>query len=105
MKKPKDFLIRRWLNKRGHHSTGLVYASITCDDNYGLDNAEFTVGDCSRSVTLDFMSPSWSRDDREKRYANELHKINTLIEAAIQFRDALEIAYEWDRAHKEERDS
>jgi hypothetical protein len=91
---PRKLLMRRWLNKRGHHSTAFVYANLTCheygretDDKKTVDrelNGELCFADCTRQITLEIQAD-----------ANTVHKLDKLLEAIEEVREYVVSAMEW----------
>ena len=93
---PKKLLLRRWLNRRGHHSTAFVYANLSCheyvrdEDEDGIVqrdrelNGELCFADCTRQITLEIQA-----DD------NTLDKLNKLIAAIEEVRDYVARGMEW----------
>ncbi len=90
--------IRRFLNRPGHHAGAYVHAVVgdsstcvepDCTHDWCVD-VDLTIADCSRIVSLDFEIGTAA----ERR--NSLHKVDTLIDALGQFREALVV--ESDRA-------
>ena len=79
---------RKWLNRKGFESTAFVYATVNERWNQWLDGG-ITISDCSRQITLDFMSS----DDAD--FKNCLYKLDTLIEVLQEYRDAYEA--EWNK--------
>ena len=96
------FYRRRFLNQRGHHAGAYLLASCGLDvfrrsgsePSYSVD-AELTVADCGRIVTLDFSAHS------EASARNALHKSRQLRDALVDFTAALEATVEEWRAHQE----
>lgn len=89
----KRFYRRRFLNLRGHHAGAYVIADCgvarSWNDARSIE-AELTVSDCSRVVTLDFNFDA----DNEASVRNSLHKARTLLEVVQGFVGALEVARE-----------
>jgi hypothetical protein len=88
--------IRRFLNRPGHHAGAYVIAVVgdsescrdkDCSHQYCID-VRLSISDCARLVALDF-----DLDDAAGR-RNSMYKINTLIDALVAFRAALEIEVE-----------
>jgi hypothetical protein len=86
------------LNLPGHHSTGAIVAEIEDTSRWKAGkNAEdeklerwnarphmvLQIADCTRSVSFDF-----DIADADAR-ANDLYKVNTMIDALVGFRDGL----------------
>lgn len=95
-----NFYIRRWLNKERHHAGAHVIAEVRVRTWKGHDkekkkyvsvDADLTIADCNRTVTLDFgaYGDSFDRDKKNVRY-----KVNTLRHSINQFLDAVEQAYD-----------
>ena len=92
----RPFYRRRFLNRRGYHAGAYVLADISLarssDRQRVWLNADLTVADCGRIVTLDF-DITGHRD-----VANALHKARLLRDVIVAFTDALEDgAKEWAR--------
>ena len=91
----KRFLRRRFLNRRGFHAGAYVLASCDIDEfryrdeapRYTVD-ADLTVADCGRVVSLDFCVGS------ENDARNALYKVRLLRDVVDDFAAALEGAIE-----------
>jgi hypothetical protein len=91
---PRKLLMRRWLNKRGHHSTAFVYANLSCheygretDDKTTIDrelNGELCISDCTRQITLEILND-----------VNTVYKLDKLLEAIEEVRTYVVEAMEW----------
>ena len=79
-KKSKRF----WLNPKDHSDTGMVSWKVD-GDKYGCEGT-FTIWDCSRKVSLNFWCES------EKEAIQRVDKIDKLIEALQEFKQAMEEA-------------
>jgi hypothetical protein len=88
--------IRRFLNRKGFHSGGHVIAFVDDTSRFTDDqlrhgtlwvDAEVTIADCNRSVTLDFSDVAGTAAER----ANALRKADILIETLTEFRAALAV--------------
>lgn len=71
-----DIEMREWLNRKGHHSVGAVYTTLSRGTHdkgeaHHVD-ASMIISDCARQITLDF--DSWSVPDVE----NAIHKVRVL---------------------------
>lgn len=90
----RRFYRRTFLNRRGCHAGAYVLADVFMKRSHDRQrvwlNAELTVADCGRAVTLDF-------DIRSKRdITNALHKARLLRDIIAAFAAALEHgAEEW----------
>ena len=77
--------IRRFLNKRGYHAGGYVFAVVE-DTSKRKTNEwseiEFTIADCGRQISLAFHV-------NHDHLANSLHKVDVLVDALTRFRVAL----------------
>ena len=94
--KTKTFIDKRkWINPKSHDDNGWISYNVNSD--YGL-NAEFMIADCSRTITLNFSTYSQSKKGAMQR----ADKINTLIEALTEFREALGEAWQYEEDNKEE---
>ena len=68
---------RKWLNRKKHHSIGLVYIDgFDLKGNY--PSLYLTIGDCSRTVQLDFTEGGQTKQDH---IDNAYHKVEVLREA------------------------
>jgi hypothetical protein len=91
----RRFYRRTFLNRRGQHGGAYVLADISSErapagDRAWLD-AELTIADCGRVVTLDFDIT------RRRDAANALYKARLLRDVLVAFADALEAAgKEWE---------
>lgn len=83
---------RKFLNKRGYHSTAIIFAYVessegckSChsNDDHCWHGVEFVLSDCGRQISLDF--DLMGKGNR----ANSLHKADMLAKAVSEFRDAL----------------
>jgi hypothetical protein len=86
----KRFYRRRFLNLRGHHAGAYVIADCsvaTWDDNARID-ADLSVADCNRVVTLDFGFAVGNTAEAR----NALHKAHALLTVLQEFVEALEAA-------------
>ena len=92
---PKKKLIRRWLNKRGKHSTAFVYSLMTCEEYVhekkdGVTTREknfygdLNLSDCTRQITLDIAADQ-----------NTINKLDTLLETLEEIRTYVLEAMEW----------
>lgn len=80
MKEKKLYYSRRFLNKKGHHSTAFVFSEVTktfCKNTKGKNvsyiDADLKISDCDRVINL-------SIELNTKRSTNNtLHKLDTLI--------------------------
>lgn len=81
---------RRWLNRKGHHSTAFVYANISTwiKDVKNFDG-EITISDCSRQITLAIDTWGNTSRAREAAYKNSVNKLDTLIDTLTEARDAI----------------
>lgn len=82
---PNRLYIRRFLNKRGYHAGGYIYAVVADTSKRKTndwDDIEFTIADCGRQISLSFGAHP---DD----FANSLHKVDVLIDSLTRFRVAL----------------
>lgn len=84
-KLPKDilYLVRKWLNRPGHHSTAFVYAAIFKGVRGSASWATLRIGDCTRTVDLDLDLAKEKRD-------NSIEKVRTLRDALSDLLLALE---------------
>jgi hypothetical protein len=89
----KRFYRRRFLNRRGYHVGAYVIADCQVDVFRRRDpraehfvDADVTIADCSRIVTLDFDVS----DETDAR--NALHKARLLRDVMVEFTAALEAA-------------
>ena len=92
---PKRKLIRRWLNRRNHHSTAFVYSLLTCEeylhekkDGVVVREQNFygdlNISDCSRQITLDIAADQ-----------NTIDKLDTLLKTLEEIRTYVVEAMEW----------
>ena len=94
--KTKTFLDKRkWLNPKDHDDNGWISYSVKYD--YG-NSAEFMIADCSRTISLNFSS--YNKNDFSKRAA----KVDALIDALTEFRDALGEAWRYEQDKEDEED-
>lgn len=91
----RRFYARKWLNKPGHETAAFILAEVGRSDDRWLDTT-LMIGDCDRKIQLNFTS-AWG-SQREASHANNLFKIDTLIDVLTRFRGAL--ADEQDRITK-----
>ncbi len=93
--KPRKFLMRRWLNRRGKQSVAFVYADLCAESYLNLKDSgkkgerryiegEVTIGDCNRQITLTIEA-----DD------NTVEKLELLSNALLDVRDWLVEARGW----------
>lgn len=89
----RRFYRRFWLNKPGYNSHAHVLAQIKrfprTKGDAGTIDAFFSVADCNRVATIEF----FMGDDLDEE-ANQLRKIDLLLAAVSDFRDALVAEYE-----------
>jgi hypothetical protein len=83
---PNRFYTRRFLNKRGFHAGGYVFAYVE-DSSKRTDadawvDIDFVVADCGRQVSLDF-------EVEPGKLNNSLHKVDVLLDTLTRFRAAL----------------
>lgn len=94
-KKPKRFLMRRWLNRRGKQTVAFVYADLNVSEEIFIDedmvkttrryvSGDFIISDCTRQVTLQIEGDE-----------NTVEKLNHLIKAAEDARDWVIRASNW----------
>lgn len=88
----RRFYARKWLNKPGHESAAFILAEVVRSNDRWLDTT-LMIGDCDRKISLNFTS-AWG-ENREGSHANNLHKIDTLINVLTGFRAA--VAQEQER--------
>lgn len=69
------------LNLPGHHGTAAIVAEIT-ENRYG-NYASIVISDCDRRISLEF-----ELTDGDS-YENDMHKVDTLVDALQTFRRAL----------------
>ena len=74
---------REFINKKGHHSIGFAYICVGNSDE-GTYDVQFTLGDCSRSINLDF--PLGSSQEAN----NSVYKAKRLAQILQEFAAALE---------------
>lgn len=74
---------RALLNLPGFESTAAIVAEIA-EVQYGLE-VSIAISDCSRTVNLTF-SDDFDDDDK---FANNLHKVDTMIDCLKAFRRGL----------------
>ncbi len=97
LKKPKRFLMRRWLNRRGLQTTAFVYANLECTvDKYKEGsvpvtrkwvNGELTISDCTRQISLNIEGDQ-----------NTIDKLDSLARAVLDVRDWVQAAKDWQEA-------
>lgn len=95
MRKPKRYYHRAWLNKKV--GTAFVEASATPTEHlrYPSVDAQLTLSDCVRTITLDF-DVYVPENGNVRAVADEkLDKIDGLIQELLVFRDHLENQYFW----------
>lgn len=85
------FYRRRFLNRRGHHAGAYIYANLAIEARRregarDVIDAELTIADCSRVMTLDF-----AVYDRAGA-RNAVYKARLLRQVVNDFTDALEAA-------------
>lgn len=89
----RRFYRRVWLNRPGFNSHAHILAQIKrfprTRGDAGTIDAFFSVADCNRVATLEF----FMGDDITEE-SNQLRKIELLVQAATDFRDALVAEYE-----------
>ena len=91
------------LNLPGHHSTAAIVAEIenTVVTGEEYPDACFQISDCNRSISLDFESLHRYYDDpREDVMANDIHKIDVMLDALKAFRKGLLVEHERIRARE-----
>jgi hypothetical protein len=76
------FSERQWLNELGFHGHAFIVAVVCKADDYGTDS-ELTIGDCSRTISLQFDGHSRAQMD------NSVRKLDRLIDVLTRFRAAL----------------
>jgi len=83
------FYLRRFLNKKGHHSNAFIYAEIS--KNTSPKNkkecwrdSELKIGDCDRIVNLSMDLNSISAA------LNSIHKLDILIDTLKSFKKAFQ---------------
>lgn len=104
---------REFLNEEGHHSLAAVLAEIKQGDQdpaYLDMGATFQVGDCSRSITLDFGvfgTAKTTKDRKELRedIANARIKAERLLSTLREFVDTLDGALETVEFDLDRRDA
>lgn len=74
---------REFINKKGHHSIGFAYIAVGNSDE-GTYDVQFTIGDCSRSISLDF--PLGNANEQ----SNSVYKAKRLAQIMQEFATALE---------------
>jgi hypothetical protein len=81
VKKLKDHLVyrREFINKPGFESVAFVHTELLKGSNDG----SCTIGDCGRTISLSI--EMYSKEHK----ANTLFKLNKLIDALTELRDAL----------------
>ncbi len=103
--KSKTLLKKRaWLNKTAS-GTGSIFVEVRQEEwkHEGKTNKSvettFEIRDCSRTVNLDF---SLYTNEKGTEKSDKLQKIDRLIDYLIEFREALEEAYEWKESQDAE---
>jgi len=83
---------RKWLNRKGHHSIAFIYATV-CPRAKAWMDADITLSDCGKQITLDFCAHDKSG------FNNSLRKLDILIETLTEFRE--HYVNEWNSPPKE----
>lgn len=85
--------IRKFLNKRGQEGAGAILAQFDVDSpggQYEHASGEIHIGDCTRSITLNFNAYG------EAALQNSLHKLDVLISTLEKY-EAVVMAYGRDK--------
>jgi hypothetical protein len=91
----KKFHVRKWLNKRGHHSTAAIFAEVRVDRYHNNSEATLAISDCRRRIELDFpWVGGFHFHKKASEMSNALYKLDTLIDTLTQFREALLSSWE-----------
>lgn len=98
----RRFFCRKFLNRPGHHSIGLIhawvrytetehtYAKQTVPTPSAAIDASLTIGDCQRSVTLDFdFDLSTARGNTDKIDHSDLASVRNVRHKAKLLRDEI----------------
>ena len=72
---------RALLNLPGYQSTAAIVAEVVTDE-YGAE-ASVQISDCTRKISLEFYA------GRQEDHENNLHKVDTMLDALRVFRRAL----------------
>ncbi len=98
------YRIRKFLNKKGHHTGAYILAEITRWKHISKRNKKkdkpvipsvsqdysITIADCSRIINLEFSSSN------KNNYTNSLNKLNILIDTLNEFKNVMVKSYEAD---------
>ena len=94
LKKPKKFLMRRWLNRRGSQTTAFVFAEMECSTDKYEDggvpvtkkwvSGSLTISDCTRQISLVVQADQ-----------NTINKLESLARAVLEARDWVQAAKDW----------
>ena len=71
-------VVRKFLNRPGHHSLAAVFLSMR-EDLAGSLEGELTISDCRKTVTIEmdgYCSDDW--DDNDGDLDNTIHKLRVL---------------------------
>lgn len=83
----KNFIKRKWLNKKGHHSTGSIY--IEASELKGqFPWLQLSISDCTRTITLDFCESGQIKD---KHIENAYYKLEVLRDALDEIEEGIGI--------------
>src|SRR5688500_802753 len=106
-KKKYAYYIRDFLNKKGFHSIAFILAHVDehtveqlASQNYdSWCDAQITLGDCSRAITLNF-----DFGDDEDDQDNALYKVDRLLIELQKFKEAIISQIAVNRVAKARRD-
>lgn len=96
-KKTYPLYIRKFLNKPKHQQGAFVIAAVEREESHWEDSSggkrtnlwyyyTLQVADCNRNISLDFQ-------ERKEERANNLHKIDLLLDTFTKFRAAMVESY------------
>ena len=89
MKKPKDKIFRKFLNKKGYQKTASVMASVEYDKNYSW--ITLVISDCRKTIEIDLSGRS------KADISNTKYKLKTLREAIKHLENNIDECIAWDK--------